>query len=218
MAGEEVRREAREVASFEGVELRGIGKVIVRQGEQQSVEVEAREDLLSSIVTDVEDGTLVIGFTVDWADRIVIPSGPIRFHLTMPDVKLLKIGGAGTIEADDLETDDLTLIIRSAGAITTRSLAAGTLKVTISGAGGTRMDGKVDRQEVTISGAGGHDAGELESGACAVTVKGAGGATVWARDELKVRISGVGGVRYYGNPKLTKSISGLGGVSRLGER
>ena len=218
MATEDLKRETREVGSFDKIALKGIGRVIVKQGAQPSLEVEAHEEVLPSIVTEVKDSTLVIKYTTDWSRLVVIPLRPIRFHVTMPDVKRLEITGAGKIEADNVETDALAVVIRSAGAITAKSLVAETLKVTISGAGGTKIDGKAQRQDVTITGAGGHDAGELESGSCAVTVKGAGGATVWARDELKVRISGVGGVRYYGNPKVTERVSGLGGVSRLGER
>ena len=218
MATEYVKRETREVGSFDKITLKGVGRVIVTQGEPQSLEVEAQEEVLSSIVTEVQDSTLVISYTADWSRLVVIPLRPIRFHVTMPDVKRLEISGAGKIEADNVETNALAVVIRSAGAITAKSLAAETLKVTISGAGGTKIDGKVGRQEVTISGAGGHDAGDLESTSCAVTVKGAGGATVWVRDDLKVRISGVGGVRYYGSPKVTRRVGGLGGVSRLGDR
>lgn len=211
-------REKREVESFDKISLKGIGKVIIRQGEEESLEVEAREDLLPSIVTEVEDGRLVIGYETDWSSRVIIPTTPIRFRVTMQDVRLLEILGAGSVEAYDVETESLELIIKSAGSIRVKSLSAEALAITISGAGGTKLSGKVDRQEVTINGVGGHQAGRLESGSCTVTVNGAGGATVWARDTLDVTISGVGGVKYYGSPKVTQSISGLGGVKSMGNR
>ena len=211
-------REKREVESFDKISLKGIGKVIIRQGEEESLEVEARDDMLPSIVTEVEDGKLVISYKTDWSKQVIIPIRPIRFRVTMRTVKLLEILGAGIIEAYDIETDTLELVIKSAGAIRVKALAAEALAVAISGAGGTKLSGKVGRQEVTISGVGGHQAGKLESGSCTVTVNGAGGATVWARDALDVSVSGLGGVRYYGDPKVTKSISGLGGVKSMGKR
>ena len=210
-------REKREVESFDKISLKGIGKVIIRQGEEESLEVEARDDMLPSIVTKVEDGKLVISYKTDWSRQVVIPIKPIRFRVTMRAVKLLEILGAGIIEANNIETDTLNLTIKSAGTIRVKALAAEALAVAISGAGSIKLSGKVDRQEVTISGAGGHLAGKLESGSCTVTVNGAGGATVWARDTLDVSISGLGGVRYYGDPKVTKEISGLGGVKRMGQ-
>lgn len=211
-------REKRDVESFDKVSLKGIGKVIIRQGEEESLEVEAREDLLPSIVTDVEDRRLIVSYKTDWSRSVIIPTKPIRFRVTMREVKLLEILGAGSMEAYDIETESLELIIKSAGSIRVRSLLAEALAVTISGAGGTRLSGKVDRQEVTISGAGGHQAGKLESGSCTVVVNGAGGAAVWARDALDVTISGLGGVKYYGSPKVTQNITGLGGVKSMGKR
>ena len=210
-------REKREVESFDKISLKGIGKVIVKQGEEESLEVEARDDMLPSIVTEVEDGKLVISYETDWSKQVILPIKPIRFRVTMRAVKLLEILGAGIIEANNIETDTLNLTIKSAGTIRVKALAAEALAVAISGAGSIKLSGKVDRQEVTISGAGGHLAGKLESGSCTVTVNGAGGATVWARDTLDVSISGLGGVRYYGDPKVTKEISGLGGVKRMGQ-
>ena len=211
-------RETREVESFDKISLKGIGKVIIRQGEEESLEVEARDDMLPNIVTEVEDGKLIISYKTDWSKQIILPIKPIRFRVTMRAVKLLEILGAGIMEVYNIETDTLDLVIKSAGAIRVTALAAEALSVVISGAGGTKLSGRVDRQEVTISGAGGHQAGKLESGSCTVTVNGAGGATVWARDALDVSISGLGGVRYYGDPKVTKEISGLGGVKSMGKR
>ena len=211
-------REKREVESFDKISLKGIGKMIVKQGEEESLEVEARDDMLPSIVTEVEDGKLVISYETDWSKQVILPIKPIRFRVTMRAVKLLEILGAGMIDAHNVETDTLDLTIKSAGTISVESLVAEVLVVAISGAGGTKLSGKVDSQEVTISGAGGHRAGKLESGSCTVRVNGAGGATVWARDALDVSISGVGGVRYYGDPKVTKRISGLGGVKSMGKR
>jgi len=218
MSTGDIVREMREIGSFSRIALKGIGKVIIRQGEEESLEVEARDDLMPNILTEVEDGKLVISYKTDWSKQIIIPIKPIRFRVTMRDVKLLEILGAGVMEVYDVETDSLELIIKSAGAIRVKSLSAEVLDVTISGAGGTKLSGKVGRQEVTISGAGGHQAGKLESGSCTVTVNGAGGATVWARDALDVSISGLGGVKYYGDPKVTQSISGLGAVKSMGKR
>lgn len=143
-------REKREVESFDKISLKGIGKVIIRQGEEESLEVEARDDMLPSIVTEVEDGKLIISYKTDWSKQVILPIKPIRFRVTMRAVKLLEILGAGIMEAYNIETDTLDLTIKSAGTIRVESLRAEALAVAISGAGGTKLSGKVDRQEVTI--------------------------------------------------------------------
>jgi hypothetical protein len=204
------------VSDFNRVALTGIGKVIITQGEEESLTVEADDSLMPYIKTKVENGTLILGFSDEVKNKTVRPSEGIKFHLSVKQVAGLDLRGAGNINASSLDADRLEIVVGGAGDINIGSLTAKKLVVRIRGAGDAELAGKVVEQDVEINGAGDYGAGKLNSQTAIVVVSGAGDATVWATDTLDVRISGVGSVEYYGSPSVTQNISRLGKLISLG--
>jgi hypothetical protein len=81
--------EKREVSDFNQIILRGYGELFITQGEQESLTVQADEDVLPTIKTGVVDGELRIDIITDWVEKISsfftrgIYSQRIRFDLTV---------------------------------------------------------------------------------------------------------------------------------------
>ncbi len=69
-----------------------------------------------------------------------------------------------------------------------------------------------------ITGSGKYDADDLESQIAKITVKGVGIATLWAIQELNVKLRGVGKVSYYGNPRVKSDIAPVGSFIHLGKK
>lgn len=209
------RTETREVSGFNAVSVSSFGELQIRQGEVESLTIEAPSDYLRYLETSVVNGTLNI------STRRGFVGAPVRrvvYTLTVKDLKDLSFSGAGTVKVmGELKSDDLRLNLSGAGSIEIDSLAADSLTVNFSSAGAIVVAGKVNKQSVTMSGVGSYEAGDLESGSAEVVLTGAGSAVVWAKDTLKVTVSGVGSVGYYGNPQVTQNISGLGSVNSKGE-
>ncbi len=209
------RTETREVSGFNAVSVSSFGELQIRQGEVESLTIEAPSDYLRYLETSVVNGTLNI------STRRGFVGAPVRrvvYNLTVKDLKDLSFSGAGTVKVmGGLKSDDLRLNLSGAGSIEIDSLAAESLTVNFSSAGAIVVAGKVNKQSVTMSGVGSYEAGDLESGSTEVVLTGAGSAVVWAHDTLKVTVSGVGSVGYYGNPQVTQNISGLGSVNSKGE-
>ncbi|UCG25177.1 MAG: DUF2807 domain-containing protein [Chloroflexota bacterium] len=211
----DVETETRAVSSFDQVSLSGQGELILTQGDQESLEIEAEDNIIAVLESDVRGNTLYIGAQ----DRTTIrPTEPVRFYLTMAEISGLEVSGVGTIIADNVVTDRLALDVSGAGDIDIDSLSADSLTVDISGAGGVNMAGQAANQVIDISGSGEYQAADLESETADIEVSGAGEATVWASQTLNVDISGSGSVDYYGNPAVTQDISGVGELNNLGER
>lgn len=55
--------QARDVAPFTGVELAGANNVVVHVGDPQSVVVNADDNLIDRVTTEVQSGTLITGNT-----------------------------------------------------------------------------------------------------------------------------------------------------------
>jgi hypothetical protein len=218
------RIETREVSDFDRVVFSGFGELAIRQGEAESLTVEAEDDIMPKIETRVSDGTLFIGYRhggildiLNWTT--LVGSGlSIKFSLAVKKLTGLECSGAGNTVAAALATDHLHLKLSGAGNITFDQLTTERLEVELTGAGSINVSGKVTEQKIRCSGVGSYRAGSLESQKAAVRLSGAGSATVWVKDELEAEVSGVGSVEYYGTPRVRQGVHGVGSVKSLGNR
>lgn len=208
--------ETRSVGQFNEVQMSSIGVLIIKQGEAEALVVEAEDNILPKIKTEVARGRLVIG-TYDDSLEAIRPTKPVTFRLTVKNLNGVELTGVGSVEARNIRTDRLKVALSGAGSAKIDGLSATELGTTISGVGSFTGSGTVNRQEVRISGAGGYEAQNLQAATANVTVSGTGGATVHVTDTLNVQISGLGGVSYLGSPKVYQQVSGLGTVKRVAE-
>lgn len=205
--------ETRELEDFSGIELSGIGTVIVEQGSEPGVRIEAQESLLPYLETAIEDGTLVIGAR---QSVNLMPTQGVFFYVTAPRLDNLNLSGLGEINAPVLSGDDVVLRVGGSGSITVGELTAGRLEALLSGLGDLNVEeGAVDQQQVRLTGSGSYNAGNLQSRDTAVTLSGLGSATVHASETLDATITGGGNIAYHGKPRVQQSVSGLGEVVAL---
>ena len=210
--------ESRKVSDFDKVVLSGVGTLYITQGDEESLEIEAEDNLMPYIVSKVRGNTLTIGFEDDKWTQAIQPTEPLKFFLTLKDLSKVELSGAGRVVVEDIETDELRIISSGAGDIEIDNLSAKKLTVTLSGAGNCEIGGQVADQSIVISGAGNYSAEYLETESTSIQVSGMGSSRVWATKDLKIEISGAGSVKYYGSPHITQEISGAGNIKSLGDR
>jgi hypothetical protein len=186
-----LRTESRDVGGFSTIELTGSGNVIIEQNGTESLSIEAEDNLLSSLTSDVSSGTLRLG-TKEGVN--VDPTLPITYRVTVEDLAGLQLSGSGSV---------------TAAGITTPAIA-----IDISGSGDVTIDGDADSQNVTISGSGDYSAGDLVTRSSTAEISGSGNVTVNARDVLDAAISGSGDATYTGDPQVSQDISGSGELRR----
>ncbi len=214
--------ERRELGEFDYISMRGIGKMFISQGKEQSVVIEGDKVAVSRITTNVTDGKLVIDIGRDWVEKIsagfdFISNNDIRINITLKDIKELEVAGAADIETGEIITDELYLKLVGASNLKVSGLKANSLKTEIPGAGKVQVEGKVRDQSVTLAGAGNFSGYKLESETAKVVLSGVGSAQLWVKKELDVTIAGVGSVEYYGSPTIKQSVAMLGKITSLGE-
>ena len=202
--------------NFDRISLSGSGDLIITQGEQESLTVEADDNIMQYVRSDVSNRTLFLGFTPAARRKNIRPTVPIAFILSLKEVSGLELSGSGTVTAEKLTTDHLSIEISGFGRVHIGTFTAEGLVLRVSGSGDFELAGKVVKQDVRMDGKANYRAGKLESETAAVEVRGWCDAAVWATDSLDVQISGRGSVKYYGNPRVTQEISGSGSVRSLG--
>lgn len=209
--------QSREVQGFLAISITVPAEVLIQQGPAETVRIEAEDNLLPQLSTEVDQGTLVIKNTVtSWNER-VSASKPVRITITVKDLNKLELSSAGDVRIEKLNTQALSITVSGAGSLTIEQLTTPQLDLRLSGAGSITASGEAADLQLSISGVGSFDGANLLSKTANTNISGAGGATVHPSDELIARISGTGSIDYYGNPKLTRHVSGLGSVNQVGE-
>ena len=207
--------DTRQVEEFSAVHLEGVGDVDITISEKTSVVVETDENLVDRILTEVENGVLVI----DIEDGIsIVPRSGLTISVATPSLEAIEVSGAGDVDADAVEATEFRLDLSGAGSVTVDDLSADILDASLSGAGSIQVTGVVDSQSVTLSGVGDYDGAFLESAEATVRASGAGSIEVWATESLDVDASGVGAVDYWGNPETSITSTGVGRVEARGDR
>jgi len=205
--------EERPVSSFDRVSLIGAGRVVVTQGDEESLTVEAQGNIMPYIETEVRDGTLILGFTNEAKHKESRVTKPIKFYVSVKELVGLDAADPGTIHVPSLQTSHLEVM---GGNVSIDWLTAEELVVRLAGRASVEVAGQVVEQSIYLAG-GDYRAAKLESQAATVEVRGIGNATVWATDALDAQIYGGGNVKYCGNPRITRKVTGRAKLSRLGE-
>ncbi len=203
--------EEREVSGFDEIQFTGIGNLIIEQGDEEALVVEADDNIIGLIETEVRGDKLHIGFK---RGVNIVPTSKVKFYLTVKELDRIDLSGVGSIDCDEFETDDLEFHISGSGDIDFEIIAE-SIETSVSGLGDIDLSGEVDFHRVQISGSGKYNAEELGSKDCEVDISGLGSATVNVSDNLDIEINGAGNVYYKGNPHVSQHISGLGRIKSL---
>lgn len=210
-------KQTRDVGDFTAIELDYPAQVNISQGDAISVEIEADDDVLPGLKTEVRAGTLRIYYKADEGRRVT-PTKTVRITIVVKDLKDVEFDSAGDLTISGLETDALEVSLSGAGNLELDEVTVKDLSVSLSGAGSMTASGTTEDLRLVISGFGDYKGADLHGKTANVNISGAGSATVWVDDELDATISGAGSVNYYGSPNVTRQISGVGSVSKSGDK
>lgn len=204
--------ETRTVASFNKIELDGSSDIYITQDSVQSLVIEAEENILKILETEVSGSRLNIGFE---KHRCVWKHEPIKVYITMPDLKGVSIDGSGDVYVQGhFDLGDVDLDIDGSGNIHMGDVSASSIGMSISGSGDATFSGPttVEYFDISIDGSGKVKAFGLPANHVTVDIDGSGDCKVQALQTLNVKISGSGDVYYIGNPQINIDIDGSGDV------
>lgn len=190
IAGSGVRKtEKRDLKPFKAIDAKGAYEINVTCQKPASFEIEADDNILPLIKTEVHDGVLTVS-----NDENYHSSKVVTLRISVPELNEVTSRGAGEINISDAAGEKLRL----------ESLGAASFNAT----------GKVKSVEISSTGAGSINAANLQAEKAKVDVTGAASVEVYASDQLDAKVSGAASVEYSGNPKtVNKSVAGIGSVN-----
>jgi hypothetical protein len=185
------KTEARKVSGFSEIVIENSGTLIITQTGTESLSIEADDNILPLLTSEVSGSRLVLGIKPNTS---LSTNSSIKYNLTVKDLSIIENTGSAGIIAKNINTPKLAVVL--------------------SGSGDLKISGKADRQNLSIKGSGSYKAFELISKVADVIIKGSGDAFVDVSNSLDVKISGSGSVKYEGGATVSKKITGSGSVQR----
>lgn len=181
--------EVRDLRDFQSIDVSSVFEVEVTAQSDFHVEVEADDNLLQYIKTEVRGGELQISL-----DKKVKTGNPLRIRIGMPNVERLEASGASKVNIANLKNSEFT--------------------VDTSGASRIEVSGETAYLTVDVSGATQVNAAELRAGNANIDASGASRVSVNVTGELRSEASGASNISYLGTPaNIYKRTSGASSVS-----
>lgn len=228
-----VVEQVREVSGFSGVELAMTGTLHITMGDTSSLRIEAQENLMEYIQTEVRGDTL----RIQTPPRINVKvTRPIQYYLTVENLEEIEVSSSGDIEATGITSDSFSIRINSSGKVTIDSLDCSSLDVRISSSGDTNIssltaeklsvdisssgtlriaEGQLQQQEIDISSSGDYDAKNVPSATAEITISSSGSATVRVSERISGRLTSSGNIYYAGSPEVDVSTTSSGRVIQI---
>ena len=206
--------EQRSPGDFDGINSAGSFDVVVSIGAAQTVKIEAEENLLPYIETNVSESTLNIrtkeGYRLN-------PKRDIKIHVTSPSFSKIKLSGSGNITTDQkiANPTKIELALSGSGDIKV-DVDAPDVIAELAGSGNIRLSGETRTFRGEVRGSGDIRAMDLKTEETNIDIMGSGNADVFASVKLHVDVKGSGDVKYKGGANsVTSDIKGSGSVRKV---
>ena len=181
--------QARSVAPFTAVELAGDCVLTVHVGGAQAVTVEADDNLIGRVTTDVGDGRLVIATNGSFETR-----APMGVEVAVPELRAARLTGSGAMSVDGVDTRRF--------------------EVNLPGDGLVTVDGSAQRLETNLSGTGEARLQNLIARDVVASLSGTGRIQVHATHSVDASVSGTGTIEYAGSPRdVRRDVTGTGTIA-----
>jgi hypothetical protein len=209
LAADPTVTQVRQVPAFQGLALSTRATVVVRQGEQSAVVVEAGEQVAPLISTRVEKDSLVV-------EDLGAYKAPARVTITVRSLRSIGMSGPVAVVAEGLELPALSLAMGGTSQLILKAAAVRKLDVALGGSSTLKADGRVDELSVALGGSSALHAAALEARAVSLTAGGSAQAVVWALKSLSAAVAGSANVGYYSETRGSVSSGSSATVMRLG--
>lgn len=206
----DVVKKERKAENFTGLKVSSGIDVVLTQGDNEYLAIEADENLHEHIITEVRNGVLHI-----YTDAGIRNAEMKKAYVTMKEITDVSTTSAGDITGTTpVRADKLELSSSSAGSIKLE-VDVEELSVDLSSSGDMTLTGKADILEADLSSAGDLNAYELYVREANINASSAGDAGINVSERLIARASSAGDISYKGNPKyIDAHASSAGDVHR----
>ena len=232
-----VTEESHRFSGLTGVQLATRGKLEIRLGDTESLQVSADDNLHEYFEITTDGGTLRIGALTGFHLR---PSRPIRYTLTVRELEFIelsssgdatapalraerfevRLGSSGDLSMDGIEADSVDVRLGSSGSLSVDDIQAGAVDVRLGSSGDLSVDDlRAGSLAVRISSSGDVRIGDGEVDSVDLTISSSGdyrGESVRST-RATVALSSSGDARLWAEESLGARLNSSGSVSYRGD-
>jgi hypothetical protein len=206
----QIKKEERNVAAFNQLEINGAFTVVLTQGNKPAFSLKADQKIIPDIRHEVKAGKLKVWHTGSWKKN-----KDVTLYITVDNLTEIELSGAISLEsANTLRSGSIDLDL-SGACSGDLDMVVGELDMDVSGACSIDLKGSAKQAEIEVSGAVSLDAVAFKVQSMDIDLSGAGSARVFVTGQLKAEVSGTGSISYKGDPVVEKSVSGFGSIKPL---
>jgi len=202
--------EERQVSGIESISIGSSMNLIIDQSGNESLGIEASENILPYISSEVVNGELQIEL-----NRPGIIIGPINCYVSVKDLKSVRVSSSAKVKCEKLQAENLAVIMASSSS-GNLNVFVSNLDLEIASSASLTISGEADMQDTTVNSSGSLDASELVTRDCKIKVQSSGQATINVTDNLDATVNSSAELNYKGNPKVNSDVSSSGEIKKIG--
>jgi hypothetical protein len=190
----DVVKEDRKIGHITGVRLATSGKMFIKLGNKESLTIEAEDNLLEYIETEVKNGVLEIDNRRKFNLR---PTEPIYYYLTVKELNQIGISSSGDIEAPFIKADKFEISISSSGDLDMEGLDAPTVEIGVSSSGDVTIEDLNTRElDIGISSSGDVSFNKVDAAEVSIGISSSGDVIMKSlfAENIESRISSSGNI------------------------
>lgn len=187
----EIKTKELSLGPLNSIDLLFDANVILKQGDEQFVEISAQENIIEYLNKDISEGT----WYITPIDGCLDPSEDVTIDISVPALRKI------TLSNDR----DLSL--------TQPFVGMETFEAQINNSGSLRMAGDSNNAKVTLEGSGDFGSFDFKANNAEIISNGTGDVEITVENSLRVTINGSGNVSIKGDPDRVVPI--LNGTGRL---
>lgn len=210
LAGPETQN--REVTKFTGIDAREGIKVNIVQGSAESVKVTANAEYISELVTEVENGTLVIR----WAGKVSFKKRNATVDVVATDLNRIVASSGASVKTDTIKADKIALASSSGAKLEISSISAAKIDLNSSSGASIVVEGTAQRADLDASSGARIKGSNLTVAEAAASASSGASVLVTVTDKFSADATSGGSIRYGGKPQFSDAKASSGGsISKL---
>ncbi len=217
--------------NFQKLIASGSVSVFLKQGEEQNIEVEAEDNILPHIITEIKNNELKIktegnlsteiGYTVyvTYVNLNSLKTSGSSFatieSTLSDDVINVITSGSSDVKVKSIESNEVTIISSGASDIEIDNVQSDKITLDTSGASDVKIIGETKEFVGTHSGSSDLHGKNLKTKHAKIHTSGSSDVKISIEESLEAKSSGSSNIYYYGNPsKVEKNSSGSSSITQ----
>jgi hypothetical protein len=212
-AGNSKKTEIRKVRNFNAVTVSSGIDLYLKMGETEQVRVEADDEIIGDIVTEVKNGTLRVYMKKNnFFNFFNFGRTTSRtVYVTVTDLKSIDASSGSDVRSENTLKGDVLKVSSSSGSDVVLEVVYKDVSLDASSGSDIRISGKAKTVRAGASSGSDINARDLEAVICHAKASSGADVAVHATGEIYANASSGGDVRYYGNPSVKNIDESSGG-------